>query len=79
MAGISSHAANSGVLRPPENGSRSAVERAVVLIVSVEVADVVLGVMGVETDEQLASEGSPAVQESVTVPLKLLFPVTTIW
>jgi hypothetical protein len=55
------------------------VERAVVLMVSVEVTDVVLGVMEAETDEQLAPEGSPAVQESVTVPLKLLFPVTTIW
>jgi hypothetical protein len=79
MAGISSHDANSGVLRPPTNGSRTAVEGAVVVIVSVEVADVVPGVMVVEGDEQMALEGSPPVQESVTIPLKLLFPVTTIW
>lgn len=52
---------------------------AAVLIVSVEETDVAPGVMEVLGDEQLAPEGSPAVQESVTVPLKLLFPVTTIW
>ena len=50
-----------------------------VLIVSVEVTGVVLGVMDVERDVQLVPEGSPALQDSVTVPLKLFFPVTTIW
>jgi hypothetical protein len=30
-------------------------------------------------DEQVAPEGSPAVQDSVTEPLKLFFGVTTIW
>jgi hypothetical protein len=51
----------------------------VVLIVSVEVAGVVLGEMVVVGDAQLAPEGSPALQDIVTVPLKLFFPVTTIW
>lgn len=54
-------------------------ERAVVVIVSVEIVDAVPGVMVVEGDEQMALEGSPLVQESVTMPLKLFFPVTTIW
>jgi hypothetical protein len=53
--------------------------RAVVLIVSVEVTGVVLGVMEAARDVQLVPEGSPAAQDSVTVPLKLFFPVTTIW
>jgi hypothetical protein len=53
--------------------------RAVVLIVSVEVAGVAPAVMVVEEDEQLAPEGSPAVQDSVTVPLKLFFGVIIIW
>ena len=52
---------------------------AAVLIVSVEVADVMPSVMEVLEDEQLAPEGSPAVQDSVTAPLKLFFGVTTIW
>jgi hypothetical protein len=52
---------------------------AAVLIVSVEVADVMPGVTEVVEDAQLAPEGSPAVQDSVTAPLKLFFGVTTIW
>ena len=52
--------------------------RAVVLIVSVELAGVLPGAMAVEGDAQLAPEGSPALQDSVTEPLKLFFPVTTI-
>jgi hypothetical protein len=79
MTEKSSHDANGGVLRPPANGSRSAVERAVVVIVNLEVADVTPDVMVVVGDEQLAPEGTPPVQESVTGPLKLFFPVTTIW
>jgi hypothetical protein len=78
MTRISSHDSNSGVSRPPANGSRSAVERAVVVIVSVEVADVTPDVMVVVGEEQMAPEGTPPVQESVTGPLKLFFPVTTI-
>jgi hypothetical protein len=74
MAGTKSNPANSGALRPPDNGSRSAVVRAVVLMVNMEVTEVVLGVMEVERDVQLAAEGSPALQDSVTVPLKLFFP-----
>jgi hypothetical protein len=50
---------------------------AVVLIVSVDVAEVAPAVMVVEEGEQLAPEGIPAVQDSITVPLKLFFPVTT--
>ena len=53
--------------------------RTVVLIVRVEVTDVAPVVMEAAGDEQLAPEGSPAVQDSVTVPLKLFFGVTTIW
>jgi hypothetical protein len=79
MAGISIHPANSGALRSLENGRRSAVERAVVLIVSVEVTEELLGAKDAEGDEQLVPDGSPALQENVTVPLKLFFPVTTIW
>jgi hypothetical protein len=79
MAGTSIHPANSGALRPPENGSKSAAVRAVVLIVRAEETGVVLELMEVDGDEQLVPEGSPALQESVTVPLKLFFPVTTIW
>lgn len=79
MAGISIHPANSGALRSPKNGRRSAVERAVVLIASVEVTEELLGVMDAERDEQLVPDGSPALQDSVTVPLKLFFPETTIW
>jgi hypothetical protein len=55
------------------------VVRAVVLIVSVEVTEVAPGVMDAAEDAQLVPEGSPALQDSVTVPLKLFFPVTTIW
>jgi hypothetical protein len=50
-----------------------------VLIVSVEVADVAPGAMEAVGDEQLAPKGSPAVQDSVTAPLKLFFGVTIIW
>jgi hypothetical protein len=53
--------------------------RAVVLIVSVEVAGVLPVEMVVEGDAQLTPEGSPALQDSVTVPMKLFFPVTIIW
>ena len=70
---------NSGALRSLENGRRSAVERAVVLIVSVELIEELLGVMDAEGVAQLVPGGSPALQDSVTVPLKLFFPVTTIW
>jgi hypothetical protein len=55
------------------------VERAVVLIVSVEVTEALLGAMDAERVVQLVPDGSPGLQESVTVPLKLFFPVTTIW
>jgi hypothetical protein len=79
MAAASIHPANSGALRSLENGSRSAVERAVVLIVSVELIEELLGVMDAEGVVQLVPDGSPALQDSVTVPLKLFFPVTTIW
>jgi hypothetical protein len=51
----------------------------VVLIVSMEVAGVLPGETVVEGDAQLTPEGSPALQYSVTVPLKLFFPVTIIW
>jgi hypothetical protein len=78
-AGTSSHPANSGVLRPLENGRRSAVVLAVVLTVSVEVAEVAPVAMVVEEGEQLAPDGIPAGQDSITVPLKLFFPVTTNW
>jgi hypothetical protein len=37
---------------------------------------VVLAVMAAEGVVQLAPDGSPAVQDTVTVPLKLFFPVT---
>jgi hypothetical protein len=55
------------------------VVRAVVLIVSMAVAVVVLGVMAAEGAVQLAPEGSPAVQDTVTVAVKLFFPVSIIW
>jgi hypothetical protein len=51
----------------------------VVLIVSVEVADVAPCAMEAPGDEQVAPEGSPAAQDSVTAPLKLFFGVRTIW
>jgi hypothetical protein len=79
MAGISIHPANIGALRSLENGRRSAVERAVVVIVSVELIEELLGVMDAERVVQLVPDGSPALQENATVPLKLFFPVTTIW
>ena len=50
--------------------------RPAVLIVSMAVEVVVLGVMVAEGVVQLAPEGRPAVQDTVTVPLKLFFPVT---
>ena len=49
-----------------------------VLIVSMAVAVVALGVMAAEGTVQVAPEGSPAAQDTVTVPLKLFFPVTII-
>ncbi len=79
MAGTSIHPANRGALRSLKNGRRSAVERAVVLIVSVEVTEALLGAMDAERVVQLVPNGSPGLQESFTVPLKLFFPVTTIW
>ena len=49
------------------------------LIVRVEVAEAVLGVVEAGENAHLAPEGSPAVHDSVTMPLKLFVPVTRIW
>jgi hypothetical protein len=76
MAETSSHAAKSPALRPSGNRNRTAVVRPAVLIVSMAAEVVVLGVMVAEGVVQLAPEGRPAVQDNVTVPLKLFFPVT---
>jgi hypothetical protein len=78
MADTSNHQAIIGGLRPPEKGSRSALVRGAVLIVRVGVPGAVLGVVDAGENAQLAPEGSPAVHDSVTVPVKLFFPVTTI-
>jgi hypothetical protein len=79
VADTSNHQENTGGLPPPENGSRRAVVRDAELIVSVGVAGAMPGVAEEGENAQLAPEGSPAVQDNVTVPLKLFFPVTTIW
>jgi hypothetical protein len=79
MAGTSSHAANKGVFRSPENGSRSAVECGLVLIVSMELAGAVPGMTEAGENAQLAPVGSPAEQDRVTALLKLFIPVATIW
>ena len=79
MTGTSSHAANSGTFRPPEEGRKTAVVGAIVLIVNVELAGVAPGVAEAGEKAQLAPAGSPAVQDSVTALLKLFFPVTIIW
>ena len=75
----SSHPANSGTFRPPEEGGWSAVVGAIVLIVNVELAGVAPGVADAGEKAQLAPAGSPVVQDSVTALLKLFFPVTIIW
>ena len=66
MAGTSSHAANTSALRPPENGSRSAVVGDWVLIISMEVAGAVPGVTEAGENAQRASVGSPAEQDGAT-------------